>query len=617
MLLPASAVDIQFLPHDTELVFTVHWKRILDSELVKGQRDALDPAKDLLEQFPGIRLARTGLKRAGFDVFRDLHRITYAGPRNLDAKKYFLILEGKFDAAKLSAVFKSGTANVFEIAAPGEPRLYAGLANPTTLIAASTRQTLADALARSPVPKKSGLNKDLKQLLERDGDRQAVSFAGTGAALARLMDGSQLPNAALASATLRTVGAVSGGVTLDKVIRFQLAVKADSEDTAKKLAASAGSAGNILQTLVRQQTKEDAKLLPLLDVVKTVRVTSQGSVILVRAEATLDVLERLMSNMPVEPGKGSRRDVTDTKKPERMAMLSTEEAWKRLPGAPEKVQPLPAWARMLAGPLPLTTARMLELDARHRTGNRLDPKLRGLVRWAAADADRCNYAKAVVVTDLRRAGLSEDEIKSLTGDPDRLAPPQRAAATFARKMMRQSYAVTDDEVKQLLTYFGEERVVAMVALLAHAAFQDRIFLATNVHVEPDGPLPPLTVTFARPKPNPPASGTGPAPTIEMPAQGAGTDTAWLGLQKNLDKQRARSGRIRVPSREELLKRLGPDHPGAWQADILWSRVCYGYQPELTDAWFSSAAAFRQEAGLARLFEQSLFWVVTRSQQCFY
>jgi hypothetical protein len=73
----------------------------------------------------------------------------------------------------------------------------------------------------------------------------------------------------------------------------------------------------------------------------------------------------------------------------------------------------------------------------------------------------------------------------------------------------------------------------------------------------------------------------------------------------------------VPSREEVLKRIGENHPAAWQADILWSRVCYGHQPELTDAWFACAAAFRQEAGLDRVFEQCMFWVVTQSLQCFY
>jgi hypothetical protein len=65
----------------------------------------------------------------------------------------------------------------------------------------------------------------------------------------------------------------------------------------------------------------------------------------------------------------------------------------------------------------------------------------------------------------------------------------------------------------------------------------------------------------------------------------------------------------------MLKRLGENHPAAWQAGIHWSRVCYGFQPELTDAWFACVAAFRQEAKMDRVF--SIFWVVTQSLQCFY
>lgn len=306
---------------------------------------------------------------------------------------------------------------------------------------------------------------------------------------------------------------------------------------------------------------------------------------------------------------------------ERLPMLTNEEAWKRLPGAPDTVQPLPAWARMLAGPLPLTTARMLELDALHRTGNRLDPKLRGLVRWSAADANHCDYAKALSAADLRRAGVGEAELQALTGDPSRLSPAERAAVAFARKMMREAHAVRDEDVKQLLEFFGEERVVALVALLAHASFQDRIFLAAHVQVEPGGPLPPLTVQFAKPQPKPLAGGSPPlvAKVAQQArgAKGADASVVWLGLQGSLDKQRARAGRIRVPSREEVLKRIGDTHPAAWQAGISWSRVCYGFQPELTDAWFACAVAFRQEAKLDRVFEQGVFWVVTRSLQCFY
>ncbi len=308
------------------------------------------------------------------------------------------------------------------------------------------------------------------------------------------------------------------------------------------------------------------------------------------------------------------------KSSERLPMLTNEEAWKRLPGAPVKVQPLPEWARMFAGPLPLTTARMLELDALHRSGDRLEPRLRGLVRWAAADANRCDYAKTVAVADLRRAGIAAAELQTLLIDPNRLSAGERAAVAFARKMMREAHAVTDEEVKQLLGYFGEERVVALVALLAHASFQDRIFLAANVRVEPEGPLPPLMVQFAKPQAKPP-HGANPvmakAASLNAGTNVNGSSGEWIALQQGVNRQKARPGRIRVPSKEEVHKRLGDGHPGLWQSDINWSRVCYGNQPELTDAWFATAAAFRQESGLDPIFQQSLFWIVTRSLQCFY
>jgi alkylhydroperoxidase family enzyme len=303
---------------------------------------------------------------------------------------------------------------------------------------------------------------------------------------------------------------------------------------------------------------------------------------------------------------------------ERLPLLTNEEAWKRLPGAPAAAQPLPAWARMLTGPLPLTTARMLELDALHRSGDRLDPKLRGLARWAAADADRCDYTRAVALADLRRAGVNAADLEALTHDPGRLSPAERATMAFARKMMREAHAVTDDEVKQLLEFLGEKRVVALVALLAHASFQDHLFLALGVPAEPGGPLPPLEVHFTAASPKPPAHGAPPAAAPKPSATGeaaAGAD--WSGLQEGLDQQRARAGRIRVPSREEVIQRIGASHPAVWQTGIRWSRVCYGYQPELTDAWFACSIAYRQESALGRVQEQCLFWLITQSLHCYY
>jgi hypothetical protein len=43
----------------------------------------------------------------------------------------------------------------------------------------------------------------------------------------------------------------------------------------------------------------------------------------------------------------------------------------------------------------------------------------------------------------------------------------------------------------------------------------------------------------------------------------------------------------------------------------------GYQPELAAAWSSCTRNFGEEAKQDRVFEESLFWVVTRTIHCFY
>ena len=304
----------------------------------------------------------------------------------------------------------------------------------------------------------------------------------------------------------------------------------------------------------------------------------------------------------------------------RLPILPNDQAWKRLNGKPGQEQPLPAWARMLAGPLPLATARMLELDALHRSGDRLDARLRCLARWAAADGNSCSYSKAVAAADYRRATASQLDLEAIARDPGKLCALDRATLSFARKMMREAYAVTDEEVKQLLELSGEERLVALVALVAHASFQDRLILAMNLDAGSESPLPPITAHFGLPEPATgarPPSPTSTTPAVQKQEQAPAYRTNWLALRDDLLGQQARPGRIRVPSREELIARIGPNHSGVWQKDINWSRVCYGFQPELTEAWFDCANVFRQEAQLDRVFQNCIFWLVTKSVRCFY
>jgi alkylhydroperoxidase family enzyme len=324
----------------------------------------------------------------------------------------------------------------------------------------------------------------------------------------------------------------------------------------------------------------------------------------------------------------------------RLPVPANEEAWKRLPRAEQgSGQPLPVWARALAPVLPRTTAAMLELDYRHRSASPLEAKLRAKMRWVAARANRCAYAEAYALADLRRAGATPAEVAALTGKREAAPEDERAALEFADKLTRAASTVSDEEVRRLRERYGDARVVAMVQLLAYANFQDRLLLSFAFPVEEGGPRPAPEVRFAKPlsaveapprrpphpQPLSPEGERGERGTPLSPSgRGVGGEgTEWTRLdfdflQGKLDAQRGREPRIPVPPWEEVRKRLPPGTPlPPKPLRIRWSLVCSGYQPELAAGWSACTRGFGEDARQDRVFEESLFWVVTRSLGCFY
>lgn len=315
-------------------------------------------------------------------------------------------------------------------------------------------------------------------------------------------------------------------------------------------------------------------------------------------------------------------------------VLTNAEAWKRLPPAEKGGgQPLPAWTRALAGPLPKTAAAMLDLDYAQRVESPLPPRLRAKLRWMAAHANRCAYAKAYARADFVRAGGEGAEIDNLLAQLDKFPEAERLALRLVRQLTEAAYTVTDAQVARLVKYYGEKQAVAIVLVAAYANFQDRLLLALGVDVESGGPLPPLKVTFRKPTPStdkgdkarepprrklsPPAKHPPALPTrVEDPEW---TAISFEALRKRLANQKARPrARITIPTWETVRDNLPPSMPRPKKpVRIQWSLLNYGYQPRLTAAWLGGLRAFRGESDLSVIQQESMFWVVTRSLQCFY
>lgn len=304
-----NAADPNWFPDDTEAVVVVNLKQIFNGEALRNQPDARGELEGLLGGFASLDAVQKYLAEANLRIFRDVRVVGFAFASNKEPGPSLVIVEGDFDAEKLATaakgsrvkIAKNADQTIYEFAPRGEKPMFAALVEPSTLIAAPTGEALAAALARRAGSKKSALKKEVRAALAAVGDRQSIAFVASGPALARVAGGAGLPNADKAVAFLKTLDVAAGGITLDKDIQFQLAVNAESEASAGKLAESANGSIRILLTLVRQTADRDARYRPVVDVVEGLRFSNVGADIRLRGRLTLDAIEKLLQNFPAAP----------------------------------------------------------------------------------------------------------------------------------------------------------------------------------------------------------------------------------------------------------------------------------------------------------------------------
>src|SRR5207244_1747153 len=122
---------------------------------------------------------------------------------------------------------------VFEITPAGEKRFYACLIHDRALVVSPTEEALKDAIGGSA---RKGMKESFRSLLKTSSNKQCFTFTATGAALARLMQDSPVPNVEKAVGVLQQIDGITAAVTLTKDIQFQLGVNAKDQETAKTAA---------------------------------------------------------------------------------------------------------------------------------------------------------------------------------------------------------------------------------------------------------------------------------------------------------------------------------------------------------------------------------------------
>ncbi len=95
-----------------------------------------------------------------------------------------------------------------------------------------------------------------------------------------------------------------------------------------------------------------------------------------------------------------------------------------------------------------------------------------------------------------------------------------------------------------------------------------------------------------------------------------THVSYDELQSRLERQRDRKPRLSIPDWEDVRKNL-PPAMAVRPTRIVWNLVCSGYVPEMAVPWSISTRTMWAESKPDRIFEESLFWVQTRSIGCNY
>jgi len=317
LLAPATAraVDPKLLPNDAEWVFSVNLKQMLESELVKANKENLDQLLEMAKQaLRGDGGAEKFFKAAGFDPMKDMSSFSVAGPAGTDPDKLVIIVEGKFNVEKVHAAAeeaskgagdsirtsKIGTVKVYEVSVPGEKTVFASLIDNKTLVATASKEGLADAIARSTGTKKSTPKKEFRDLLETTNPRQSVSFVATGNALSSgIKNAPNIPNPDQVAAALGQIDGLSGSLTLGKEMQFELNVAAKDAETAKKMADGANLVIGAVKAMVQKKAEGDPKAQIASDILKTLRITNRGSNLVFRGEMSLDVIERIFKALPM------------------------------------------------------------------------------------------------------------------------------------------------------------------------------------------------------------------------------------------------------------------------------------------------------------------------------
>jgi hypothetical protein len=236
---PIRAADYEkYLPSDTECVLHANIRQALDSTL--GKKYLLPQIEANLKSQSEVQQVLTAL---GLDPLKDVLSLTVAVPGKVNEKNWTALLEGHFDQGKIQSTVEAfGTkgagslkthkedgAIVYEFEDPKHSQsAFAAFVSKDTLLIASSKDQVSNALDKNGTAKPSSLNRDLLALM-KEGDKESLWLALVPDQVIKALP----QNNKQAMDIAKKIKSFKGGITLSDGIQFSIRIQTPDAKAAR------------------------------------------------------------------------------------------------------------------------------------------------------------------------------------------------------------------------------------------------------------------------------------------------------------------------------------------------------------------------------------------------
>lgn len=286
----AAEID-KFVPNNADAVIIVNVRQITESTLFKNYQNQI---KELIQNNAEVKKT---LEDLAIDPFKDVYTIVIAGPGGKQDEG-LVIVEGRFNRAKLETraeaaakdpnegvkIIKEGDYKLYEMEAKnGREPGFGAIVNDTILVFGQKKDVVLAALEKQAGKKKAELKKEVADMLGKVDTKQSIAVIA-------------LPNglgAAQAQEFAEKIKNVTGGVTVSDEVKADFVLAAKDEKGAKAVAETIEDGLSQIKGLLALMANNQKELAPVIDVIGTVKIDSNGSNVNLKAQISKDVITKL------------------------------------------------------------------------------------------------------------------------------------------------------------------------------------------------------------------------------------------------------------------------------------------------------------------------------------